>query len=303
MSRANHNLRVLYFGMLGAFSRAPLQALLAAGFDVCGVVVPAPTPAYDTRPFIGVTPPQPSPIPLLTPVVSRTIVSLAMEHAIPVFEARRLNAPGTHDTIASLQPDVACVACFPWRIPRSLLELPPHGFLNIHPSLLPAYRGPEPLFWILHDGATPGVTVHFMDEGLDTGDIAAQASIDLPDGISGAEADQRCAELGTHLLCQTLDAISKGMLQRTPQPPGGSFYRRPTPEDFAISVDWPARRAFNFMCGTAEWGYPYTIHIGDERLLLTHALGYDATQQLDAPYTRFGQEVRIQCTPGVLFCN
>jgi methionyl-tRNA formyltransferase len=294
-------MRILYFGMFGAFSRIPLQALIRAGLHVCGVVVPSTVTTHDTRPLVRLSPPQPAPIPLTMPESSRTIADLALERAIPVFEARQLNAPETLHTIANLQPDVACVACFPWRIPASLLALPTHGFLNLHPSLLPAYRGPEPLFWVLRAGAEIGVTVHFMDEGLDTGDIAAQAPIELPDGVSGTEAERRCADLGGRLLCETLAAISNGTLQRKPQPPGGSFYGHPTQEDFTISVDWPARRAFNFMRGTAEWGCPYPVRIGAARLLLSKALAYDANERLNVPYLQSGRDVRIQFTPGVLY--
>jgi methionyl-tRNA formyltransferase len=298
-----HALRVVYMGMTGAFSIPPLTALLDAGIAVRGVIVPAMgRGAGADRPAVApIAPEQPrSPLPLANPYVTPSIVHLAWKHAIPVFEVRRLAAPETRALFAELGPDLVCVACFPQRIPSALLALPPLGVLNLHPSLLPAYRGPAPLFWAFRNGErTTGVTVHFMDEGLDTGDIAVQAPITLPDGISGAEAERRCATLGARLLVETVQALEHGTPARRPQS-GGSYYPWPTPEDFAIDTAWPARRAFNFMRGTAEWGQPYPVEAGGTRLLLGSALAYAADERLNVPCVRSGDEVRIQFTPGVL---
>ncbi len=298
-----HSLRVVYMGMTGAFPIPPLTALLDANLTVRGVIVPAMHTGGNTGmpAVVPIAPEQPrSPLPLANPYVAPNIVHIAWEHAIPVFEVRRLAAPETHALFAELSPDLVCVACFPQRIPAALLALPPLGVLNLHPSLLPAYRGPAPLFWAFRNGEhTIGVTVHFMDEGLDTGDIAAQAPITLPDGISGAEAERRCAMLGARLLVDTVQALAHGTLARRPQS-GGSYYPWPAPDDFAIDTAWPARQAFNFMRGTAEWGQPYPVEVGGARLLLESALGYAADERLNVPSIRSGDEVRIQFTPGVL---
>ncbi|MEZ4833421.1 MAG: formyltransferase family protein [Caldilineaceae bacterium] len=79
----------------------------------------------------------------------------------------------------------------------------PHGFLNLHPSLLPHYRGPDPIFWQLRDGVEPmGVTVHWMDVGVDTGDIAAQAPVALEDGLSGPRSNT-APRSPAHVCCST----------------------------------------------------------------------------------------------------
>ena len=312
-------MRVVYFGMLGAFSRAPLAALLNAGIDVRGVVIPArgaaalspgPSPVEDRRgeralARIAPEPPR-SQAPVAGPYLGPNIVHIAWQRGIPVFEARHLDHPDTLAAIAGLRPDVACVACFSKRIPVALLALPEHGFLNVHPSLLPAYRGPEPLFWAFRNGeASNGVTVHFMDEGLDTGGLVAQARIEFPDGVSGAEAERLCAESGGRLLVDVIRALhlttdgAERNLGR-PQPEGGSYYPAPAPGDFALSLDWPARRAFNFMRGTAEWNRPYTVEVNGERLALQKALSYSATQTLDQSPAVIGDEAWIQFSSGVL---
>ncbi|MFL5800343.1 MAG: methionyl-tRNA formyltransferase [Roseiflexaceae bacterium] len=296
----NRPLRVLYLGTPGAFSRAPLLALLDAGFVVCGVVIPAEhaaQPAIVPLVSVGAR----SPLPIANPYLTPTIVHTAWERGIPAFAAARLDDPATRATIADLRPDIACVACFPRRIPATLLRLAPLGWLNVHPSLLPAYRGPAPIFWALRNGETSiGVTVHFMDEDFDTGEIAAQAPLALPEGAGGAQADDICAALGAQLLVKTLRDLQRGALVPRRQAPGGTYYGWPREEDWTISVAWPARRAFNFMRATDDWRHPYRVETGGARLVLISALSYAAGETLGAPYLRGAGEVAIQCTPGVL---
>ena len=174
--------RVLFLGMPGNFSWPSLRALLDGGIDVCAVVLPAsPRPGPD-RPY---HPPitrreqlrsTRSMLPLLNSSLHGGIVQLAWERQIPVWEVSRMSDPATVSTLAAYQPDLICVACFSLRIASSILDIPRLGSLNVHPSLLPAHRGPVPLFWAFRQGLQQtGVTIHLMDEGMDTGDILAQS--------------------------------------------------------------------------------------------------------------------------------
>src|SRR6266536_191528 len=111
--------------------------------------------------------------------------------------------PGTIRVLTEYQPETICVACFSKRIPRDILDIPRLGCLNVHPSLLPANRGPEPLFWTFREGnQRTGVTIHLMDEGMDTGPIVAQEALEIPDGISYTQLEAQCAELGGKLLAR-----------------------------------------------------------------------------------------------------
>jgi methionyl-tRNA formyltransferase len=296
-------LRVLYVGMVNAFSGPPLEALLAAGQDVVGVMVPQTRTQDDAPPVRQIAPArQAGQLPVLGAIPDQTIVGLARRLSIPVYAVNQLDARETLERVSALRPDVGCVACFPFRIPGVLLALPGHGFLNLHPSLLPAYRGPNPLFWSLRDGVTEtGVTVHFMDANLDTGDIAAQAPLALPDGISGRAADLLAARLGGRLMVEVLQALERGDLTRRPQPAGvENYHPAPSSEDFVMNTAWSARRAFNFMRGTIEWGQAYSIDIGGERLTLQSAIAFEAEERLDAPYRHLGRDILIRFTPGVL---
>ena len=179
--------------------------------------------------------------------------------------------------------------------------MPRWGFLNVHPSLLPRYRGPYPLFWMLRNGDRCfGATIHFMNDQLDTGDIAAQAEVDLPDGLSGAEIDSTLSHYGAELLLTVLHQQKKNRLVRRAQPPGGSYYPTPQASDFVIDAAWSARHAFNFIRGTNEWQCTYPIELAGQHFTLKQALFYSQSEVLDQTYQRLGEQIDIQFSPGVL---
>jgi methionyl-tRNA formyltransferase len=293
-------MRVIFFGTLCTFSAAPLRLLIEAGHDLCAVTISSGQ-SISGRPITRLGPPQLTPIPVVDAASSPSIVSIAWQHQIPVYHINRLSAAETADTLASWQADIACVACFPKRIPSTLLDAPRWGFLNVHPSLLPHYRGPYPLFWMLRHGDRRfGVTIHFMDEQLDTGDIAAQAEVELPDGFSGEEADSTLSQYGAELLLDVLHQLEQGRLLRRAQPAGGTYFPAPQEADFAIDTTWPAQRAFNFMRGTNEWQRAYPIELTGQRFMLKQALFYSGHEVLGGPYRLLGEQIDIQFSPGVL---
>jgi len=283
-------LRILFLGMDGPLSRAVLAGLLAQGHPVVAMLRPGSGPLRAVHGGGSRAPQAGELLPLVDPQVQATASGLAHREGIPVYTTGDPRSEAIHAWLAELAVDVACVACFSLRLPGSLLALPRLGFLNVHPSLLPAYRGPAPLFWQFRHGVDPvGVTVHWLDEGLDTGDLAAQASLHLPEGISGPEAEVRCGRLGASLLGQVLAELAQGRAPRTPQPPGGSYHPAPTPEDFRLDPGDSARQAFRFMRGTAHWGYPYPVTVGTRTLHLLQALAW--TPSPDPPPLRVEREI------------
>jgi methionyl-tRNA formyltransferase len=139
-----------------------------------------------------------------------------------------------------------------------------------------------------------------IDEGLDTGDIVAQQALTLPDGISGEAAEQQCARLGNSLLAAVVDQLWQGEIMRQPQHGEHRYYGWPTAESFAISPDWTARHAFNFMRGTDSWHHPYTVTLDGRVFALGTALSFDPDGSLEAPFKLSGQEITLQLNPGVL---
>ncbi len=179
------------------------------------------------------------------------------------------------------------------------LAVPPFTSTARGASLLPAYRGPQPLFWQLRDGAPTGATVHYLDEGLDTGDIAAQTAVTLADGLAGPDAERQLALAGLGLLRGVLDELAAGVVRRQPQGPG-SYQPAPTDDDFALSTTWPARRAFNFMRGTADWGKPYRVAVNGRDEWLAAADDWRDVE-LDRPSVRHGRHIILRFSPGVLY--
>ncbi|MBI3764247.1 MAG: methionyl-tRNA formyltransferase [Chloroflexi bacterium] len=297
-------LRVLFFGMLGEFSIVPLKRLIESGSEVCGVVVPTLKGEGGRMKSESLT----FRLPLLPSPVTTNIVTIARARGIPVVEVSKLSAPESLTAVAVYQPDVICVACFPQIFSPELLALPRFGCLNLHPSLLPAYRGPAPLFWQFRNGETrTGVTIHFMDEGTDTGDIALQREIVFPDGINAVEADRLCAEAGAELVVEALRLLERGECPRRKQsdasrdvPPGSLCHPWPSRADFEITADWSARRAFNFIRGAEAWGMPFEILAGPERIRVRRALAFSPDEKLGEAWHRKGDEAWVQFSPGVL---
>jgi methionyl-tRNA formyltransferase len=225
---------VLFFGMTGAFSLPPLEALLKAGIEVRGVVVPE-------------SPHSSRGLPILNPYVRRNIVEVAHEHRLPVFG----------DFEALPEADVITVVCFDRLIPRPVRDAARLA-VNVHPSLLPANRGPAPLFWTFRLGEhMTGVTVHLLDDRADTGAILEQAEVPVPEGVDGAGFERRLAELGGQLLVKVIARFAEGALCPRPQDEAqASYHGWPCMDDWLIPSDWPEQRAENFRRGVAHLGGP-----------------------------------------------
>lgn len=308
MTEGDHSAttRVLFFGLPAGVSAAVLAELVAWG-EVAGVVVPAAAVphllANTVSPVSVLEPGRPDSLTIMGGQSRADTLSVAWEAGLPALAVRDFANPHAVSALRALAADVAVVACFNRRIPAALLAIPRHGFLNLHPSLLPDYRGPAPLFWQLRDGAQTGVTVHYMDEGLDTGDIVAQSALPLPGGIAGPEAERALMLAGTNLLRDILADLSRGVIRRRPQPPDGSAQGFPKPADFALSTEWPARRAFSFMRGTAHYGLPYPVVVAGETVRLAIADHFEPEVGLDRPSVRHGRSILIRFNPGILYAR
>lgn len=297
----SHPLRIGFWGTQSGFSQTVLATLLHS-YTVSLVALPAelPGPAVTVR--------HPSNLALAADELvlinndwGPDTLQIAWQHHIPAYMVQHLSSVAVKKWLADQTLDIVCVACFPWRIPDALLALPTYGFLNLHPSLLPAYRGPAPLFWQLRAGCqTGGATVHWMDAKFDTGAIAAQTAVTFPDGATNAELDALCAAAGADLFCAVLQQLGQGVVVRQPQPTGGSYQTWPTPRDFRLEAQWSARHAYNFMRGTDVWQQPYGMTIAGEELWLRRALAYEPAAVQDCPLVYNGREVLLQLTPGVL---
>jgi methionyl-tRNA formyltransferase len=158
-----------------------------------------------------------------TPVAVR-----ARALGVPVLQPARVRAPEAVAAIEALRPDLGVLADYGQIVPAALLDLPPRGILNVHPSLLPRHRGATPIPATIEAGdERAGVTIMRMDQGVDTGPIVAARAFDL-DGTERAQAlEARAAAEGAALLAETLDAWLDGRIEPRPQTSDGVTLTRP----------------------------------------------------------------------------
>lgn len=183
------------------------------------------------------------------------VKEVALAAGLPVYQPENFRAPETVEQLRQLRPDVIAVVAYGRLLPQSVLDIPPKGCINIHASLLPAYRGSAPYQWAVLDGAAEtGVTAMYLIREMDAGDIidTVRTPID-PDETAGQLLD-RLAELGAPLLSRTLTAIENGTVTRTPQPAEGLSFA-PMLDKSMCPIDWTksARAVHNQVRGLNPW--------------------------------------------------
>jgi len=136
------------------------------------------------------------------------VVEAARQHAIDILQPKNLKSEEVGERLTSIGVDAAVVVAYGKLIPARLLEIPQHGFINLHPSLLPRHRGPSPIQWALvcGDRAT-GVTTMQLDENMDTGPILLQKRVSIEDRETAEVLAPRLAALGADLIVRTLNAV------------------------------------------------------------------------------------------------
>ena len=177
---------------------------------------------------------------------------LAQELGLPVIQPEKLRSPEALDQIRVWAPDLIVVAAFGQVLKPELLDLPRHGSLNVHASLLPRWRGAAPIqAAILHGDEEIGVTIMKMDPGLDTGPVLSQRALrSAPDDTAGS-VSEKLSRLGAQLLIETLPGFISGEIQPVPQPEEGVTYAPMLKKeagrlDFTQSADDLARRVRAF---------------------------------------------------------
>ncbi|MFQ6029685.1 MAG: methionyl-tRNA formyltransferase, partial [Dehalococcoidia bacterium] len=179
-----------------------LEALIqASDLDIVGVYTPPDRPRGRGR------------NPEMTPVKQR-----ALALGLPIFQPASLRSEAVQQELAKLQPEVIVVAAYGRFLPTPVLELPPYGCLNLHPSLLPRYRGPSPVVTTILEGETrTGVTLMRLDEGMDTGPLIAQRDYPVPPEATAESLTADLFRLGADLLVEALPQWIAGGLMAAPQ--------------------------------------------------------------------------------------
>jgi methionyl-tRNA formyltransferase len=203
--------RTVFFGS-GTFAVPILEALLRhRAIGVVGVVTPPDRPAGRRG--------EPTPVP---------VAVVARRFGLPLLQPERVRGPETVAAIAALAPDLGVLADFGQIVPPSILEIPRHGILNVHPSLLPRHRGATPIpATILAGDAEAGVAVMRMDAGLDTGPVLDSRSWHLEGAETASELEARAAREGAALLAELLEPHLRGERVASPQDEALATLTRP----------------------------------------------------------------------------
>ena len=238
-------MRIVFMGTPD-FAVPSLQALIDAGHDVCAVYTQPDKP--QGRKQILTAPP---------------VKTLALEHDIPVFQPNTLKNEDEQARLRELAPEVIIVVAYGKLLPKAVLDIPPHGCINVHGSLLPRWRGAAPIQWAVIAGdEMAGVTTMQMAEGLDTGDMLLTYETKVGAKETAGELFDRLAQSGAELLTQTLVKLDE--ITPRPQDDAQSCYAHMLDKQMAV-IDW-SKSAHEIDClirGLNPWPIALTTLSGE----------------------------------------
>ncbi len=238
-----------------AFACPILEALLARADPVVGVVCQPDRPRGR-----GLD------------VVAPAVKQLAEARGLPVLQPERLRDPAFLDALRALAPELIVVAAYGKILPRTILELPPRGCVNVHASLLPRHRGAAPIVWsiLAGDGET-GVTIMAMNEAMDAGDILLQRPTPIASDETGGSLGERLSRLGAAAIGEAIDGLKAGTLRPRPQPTSGiTLAPRIEPEHCRIDWQRPALELERQVRALAPAPSAFTL-LGGKRLKVHRA--------------------------------
>jgi methionyl-tRNA formyltransferase len=197
-------------------------------------------------------------------IAASRVKEVARTAGIPIFQPAAIKTAETADFFRKISPDAVVIIAYGQIIPATLLEIPRLGWINLHASLLPKYRGAAPIQWAIAKGETrTGLTTMRIDAGLDTGDILLQAEIEIGADETAPELAQRMAEAGAPLVAETLRKSERGEVTRKPQEHARASFA-PVLKREDGRVDWalPAQQIYNRIRGFAPWPGAFTTFRG-----------------------------------------
>jgi methionyl-tRNA formyltransferase len=213
-------MRMVFMGT-PEFALPSLRLLVDAGYNIVGVYTRPDRLAGRGR--------------VLTPPAVKTA---ALEYGLPVFQPPGLRRPEAVEELAALEPDVIVVCAFGVILRQPVLDIPPKGVLNIHPSLLPRHRGASPIAGaILAGDEQTGVTIMLLDPGMDTGPILSQRTISISPWDTGGSLGQTLAELGAELLLEVLPRWLADEIAPQPQDDSLATYTSLLQKEDGV-IDW-----------------------------------------------------------------
>jgi methionyl-tRNA formyltransferase len=238
------------------------------------------------------------------------VKEVAVAAGIPVHQPEKIRSEAAQELLRKLAPDCIVIIAYGQIIPARLLPVPKHGWINLHASLLPKYRGAAPINWAIVNGETKtGVTTMRIDAGMDTGEMLLQREIAIGPAEKAPELAARMAEAGAPLMAETLRRLAAGTIVARPQNHAEATHA-PMLKKEDGRIDWarPAREIYNRMRGFAPWPGAYTsfrgqtCHLWGEPVS-NHPGKETFGQKNEAPPGTLlseGQELQVACGGGTV---
>ena len=279
-------MRVVFMGTPD-FAVGTLEALLEAGHEVVAVVTQPDKPKGRGKTLMP------------TPVKEA-----ALARMIPVLQPKKVREPEFVETLRKIGPDVIVVAAFGQIISKEILEMPRYGCINVHASLLPAYRGAAPIQWAVINGdKESGVTIMRMNEGLDTGDMIDKVVVPLDENETGGSLFDKLSAAGAKLCAEVLEKLENGTAVFEKQPELSTT-------DYAAMIDkkmgkinWerPAKEIEQLIRGLNPWPSAYTFMKGKSLKLWTASVVYEEREAVPGEIVEIGKEgILVKTGEGLL---
>jgi methionyl-tRNA formyltransferase len=236
-------MRLVYMGT-PQFAVPPLLALAEAGHEIAGVVTRTDKPAGRGR-----------------SVAAPPVKAAALRLGLRLYQPRRVREPEFIETLRKINPEVIVVAAYGQILPKDILTLPGYGCVNIHASLLPAYRGAAPVNWaIIRGDRETGVTIMQMDEGMDTGGVLMQEGLPIEPKDTAGTLTEKLSVLGARLVVKALPLIETGALKPMLQNgTNATFAPILKKEDGLVNWTHPALGIYNLVRGVTPWPGAYSF--------------------------------------------
>lgn len=226
---------------------------------------------------------------------------IASNQGTPCYLVGRASAKKVREFIQSLEPDLICIAFFNQLLKPNILALPKLGTLNAHPSLLPEYRGPSPLYWMFYDAIEEGgLSLHRVDAGEDSGEILFQERLPIPLGIRGPAYVEMLADVAARLMVKSVDGLLQGDLRgQTQGRPHDLRRARPETKDLQIHFNRPVEQVFRMVRGLSTWA-PLWANFGGAIYRIHDAVQMKANQELGADFVIHQDLITVQCEDGLI---
>jgi len=284
-------MNIVYIGSSGPLSYLPLQALIQSDYKVTAIAVDSNK--NNTISSINKN--------------SECLESLAFYNNLPLIKLTKSVASNVA-AIKKYQADIILVSCYARKIPNEIIEVAKIGCFNIHPSLLPKYRGPSPLFWQFRNGEEKfGVTIHRVTENFDQGNIVAQQSITMPDGVSKEDASNLLAKLAVKIILKALPLLQEGTVKEVKQDEAVASYQSYSQkQDYSVSTSWSAKHLYNFIRANIREGITFPCEVAGKVYELIDVVSFQDnayTEMGDALYFISNGMIYFRCQKGYMHCT